>query len=317
MGALLFWYNIALVSRFIGCYRFAMTRISDNARGALVMSLSMVAFTSNDTCMKLLSGDLPLFQAIFLRGIGTTILLAVLTIVVGQMRWNFSRRDWGLVVIRSLCELAAAWTFLTAIFNMQLANATAILQAMPLVMTLLGATLLKEQIGWRRIAATAIGFIGVLMIVQPGGEDFNQYSLYALATIAIISARDIAARKMSAEVPSLFAALIAAFAVTVGTGIASIFIDWAPVTVQSAGFLAGAMIFVLTGYTLSVICMRMGDVSFISPFRYVGLLAGIVLGYVVFDQIPSTLALLGCLIVVLSGLFIFKRERVVNEGETE
>ncbi|WP_438987401.1 DMT family transporter [Marivivens donghaensis] len=294
-----------------------MKALSDNVRGALMMAVAMLAFSSNDAAMKSLSGELPLFQAIFLRGIVTTIAMIILAGLFGQLRLRLGRQDFILICVRSLAEVAAAWTFLTALFNMQLANVTAILQALPLVMTFAGALFLKEPIGWRRLSASIIGFVGVLMIVQPGGESFNIYSIYALLSVGLIVIRDLAARRMSRDVPSMFAATFAAGTVTAFAGFGSLFIEWTPVTGHSAALLGGAAAAVLIGYLMSVTAMRVGEISFVAPFRYVGLLASLILGVVIFGQLPSTLALLGCVVVVGSGLFIFRRERQLSEVEAK
>ena len=294
-----------------------MKALSDNVRGALMMAVAMLAFSSNDAAMKSLSGELPLFQAIFLRGIVTTIAMIILAGLFGQLRLRLGRQDFILICVRSLAEVAAAWTFLTALFNMQLANVTAILQALPLVMTFAGALFLKEPIGWRRLSASIIGFVGVLMIVQPGGESFNIYSIYALLSVGLIVIRDLAARRMSSDVPSMFAATFAAGTVTAFAGFGSMFIEWTPVTGHSAALLSGAATAVLIGYLMSVTAMRVGEISFVAPFRYVGLLASLILGVVIFGQLPSTLALLGCVVVVGSGLFIFRRERQLSEVEAK
>ncbi|MCL7408633.1 DMT family transporter [Marivivens donghaensis] len=294
-----------------------MKALSDNVRGALMMAVAMLAFSSNDAAMKSLSGELPLFQAIFLRGIVTTIAMIILAGLFGQLRLRLGRQDFILICVRSLAEVAAAWTFLTALFNMQLANVTAILQALPLVMTFAGALFLKEPIGWRRLSASIIGFVGVLMIVQPGGESFNIYSIYALLSVGLIVIRDLAARRMSRDVPSMFAATFAAGTVTAFAGFGSMFIEWTPVTGHSAALLSGAATAVLIGYLMSVTAMRVGEISFVAPFRYVGLLASLILGVVIFGQLPSTLALLGCVVVVGSGLFIFRRERQLSEVEAK
>ena len=294
-----------------------MKALSDNFRGALMMAVAMLAFSSNDAAMKSLAGELPLFQAIFLRGIVTTVSMIILAGLFGQLRLRLGRQDFILICVRSLAEVAAAWTFLTALFNMQLANVTAILQALPLVMTFAGALFLKEPIGWRRLSASIIGFVGVLMIVQPGGESFNIYSIYALMSVGLIVIRDLAARRMSSDVPSMFAATFAAGTVTVFAGVGSMFIEWAPVTGHSAALLGGAAAAVLIGYLMSVSAMRVGEISFVAPFRYVGLLASLILGVVIFGQLPSTLALLGCVVVVGSGLFIFRRERQLSEVEAK
>ena len=157
-----------------------MTTLAENTRGAALMMASMAAFTFNDACMKSLSGDVPLFQAIFLRGLLTTTLLAAAWRLSGKPRPLLNGRDTTLIVVRAAAEIAAAFLFISAIFNMPLANATAVLQALPLTVTLAGALFLGESIGRNRLLAIFAGLLGVLIILRPRADGFDAYSLYAL-----------------------------------------------------------------------------------------------------------------------------------------
>ncbi|WP_242650610.1 DMT family transporter [Cognatiyoonia koreensis] len=268
----------------------------------------MAAFTFNDAFMKALSGELPLFQAVFLRGLCVTLFLTILCAALGQLRLGFSRMDWWLIALRGLCEIAVAYLFITALFNMPIANVSAILQALPLTVSLAAALFFGEALGWRRLTAILIGFVGVVMIVQPGGEGFNIYALWVLAAVIGVTVRDLAARRMSRAVPSVMAALIAAVMVTVAAGVASAFIAWSPVTGASGIKVLAAAFFIIGGYVFSVSAMRIGDVSAVAPFRYTSLLVALVIGVVVFGELPNTIALVGAAIVVATGLFTLYRE---------
>src|SRR6056297_4103989 len=153
---------------------------SDNLTGAILMMASMASFTINDTFMKALAGDIPLFQVLFLRGIFTTIAVGVVAWWMGVLFARVSRRDAGSIALRMVGEIGAAYFFLTALFNMPIANVTAILQALPLTITLAAALFFGDPIGWRRMSAILVGFAGVLLIVRPGAADFNFYSIYTL-----------------------------------------------------------------------------------------------------------------------------------------
>ena len=285
-----------------------MPKMTDNLKGAAMMVASMTAFTVNDAFMKALADELPLFQALFLRGLGVVCCLAVICIMIGQMHLRFPRRDWGLIVLRSLAEMGGAFLFLTALFNMPLANVSAILQALPLTVSLAGAIFLGEALGWRRLSAILVGFAGVMLIVQPGGAGFSIYSLAALGAVACVTVRDLAARQLSAQVPSIMAALVAAIFVTCGAGGISAFIDWAPLSTKAGWQLAGSTLFILGGYVFSVATMRVGEVSFVAPFRYTSLLVALALGLLVFGDLPNSLTLMGAAIVVATGLFTLYRE---------
>lgn len=283
-------------------------------RGALLMSGAMAGFTFNDACMKLLGVEIPLFQALFMRGIATSILLLVLTMRLRQLRFDLSRKDWVLVGIRSVAEMAAGWLFLTSLNHMSLANVSAILQSLPLTVTLASAIFLGEAVGWRRLLAIMIGFCGVVMIVQPGGDAFSVHSLYALSAVACVTVRDVVVRRMSKSVPSLLVSLAAAIAVTFFSGVGSIFVDWQPFDLRAWLLLAGASGFILAGYVMSVAAMRIGEIGFVAPFRYTSLLVAIILGVAVFGTFPNALTLVGASVVVATGLFTILREAAIKSS---
>jgi S-adenosylmethionine uptake transporter len=290
-----------------------MADISDNMRGALLMMGAMTSFTLNDACLKALSDELPLFQALFLRGIGTTLCLAGLAHVMGHMRFDLERRDWRLIALRTVSEAAAAWFFITALFNMPIGNVSAILQSLPLTVTLAAALFLGETVGWRRMVAILIGLVGVLLIVQPGGAGFNHYAVYALLSVGCVTVRDLCSRRMSRGVPSVLIALATATGVTSFAGVGSLFTVWQPLTVTAASQLSAAMIFVIGGYIFSVGAMRVGEIGFVAPFRYTSLLVALILGLLVFGDWPDSLTLIGATIVVATGLFTLYRERITRQ----
>lgn len=194
---------------------------------------------------------------------------------------------------------------------MPLANVTAVLQVLPLTVTLASALVFHETIGWRRMLAIVVGFAGMLLIVRPGPDGFNIYALYALGAVACVTVRDLSTRKMSAGVPSMTVTLVASLTITTAAGLASLGADWAPVSGHNAKLIAAASFFILGGYLFSVMVMRVGDVSFVAPFRYTGLVWALVLGWFMFGDWPTPLTLLGAGIVVSTGLFSLYRERAL------
>jgi S-adenosylmethionine uptake transporter len=292
-----------------------MPALSDNMRGALLMVGSMTAFTLNDACMKALSDELPLMQALFLRGLVTSALILGFLVMTGRLDLRLARRDWILVTIRTVAEIAAAYFFLTALFNMPFANVSAILQALPLTITLAGAVFLGEAVGWRRLLAILVGFGGVMLIVRPGGDGFSIYSVYVLAAVLAVTLRDLATRRLSAAVPSMSVALVAAIGVGVASGLASIVEGWVQVSGLAALQLAGSGVFVMMGYLLSIMVMRVGDIGFVAPFRYTSLVVALIVGFVFFAEWPDTLTLVGAAIVVATGIFTLYREARVARSQ--
>lgn len=281
---------------------------SDNLTGSLLMVASMACFTFNDTAMKAMAGDVPLFQLLLLRGVLTSVLVAVVAWRLGALTARLPRRDWGLMALRTAAEVGAAYFFLTALFNMPIANVTAILQALPLTITLAAALVLQEPVGWRRMLAILAGFIGVLLIVRPGAEDFNSYAIYALTAVGCITVRDLATRRLSPGTPSIFVTLLTSLATMTIFGLLSLGSDWAPLGEREVGLIATASFFIIGGYLFSIMVMRVGEISFVAPFRYTGLLWAMLLGWLAFGEWPDALTLMGATIVVASGLFTLYRE---------
>ena len=287
--------------------------MSPNTLGALLMMAAMAAFTVNDTLLKLTDGAVPLAQLLFLRGVVSTVLIYALARSLGALRFQVARRDWGLIAVRSAAEVGAAFFFVTALLNMPLANVTAILQALPLTVAVGAALVFREPLGWRRMSAIMIGFMGMLLIVRPGSDGFSLWSAYALMAVMCVTVRDLATRRLSPDVPSMTVTLASSVAVTLCFGGASTVTDWVPLTLPLAALIGGASIVIMAAYFFSVRAMRVGDISFIAPFRYTGLIWALVLGWLVFGDWPSNLTLVGALIVVAMGLFTLYREQQLSK----
>jgi len=276
----------------------------------------MTAFTVNDACMKALSDELPLFQALFLRGCLVMLAMGVMAWRAGVFTTPIPSRDRALIALRTVVEVAAAYFFISALFHMPIANVTAILQALPLTVTLAGAVFLGEAVGWRRLLAILVGFGGVMLILRPpflfgSTEIFSVYSIYVVLAVVCVTIRDLCARRISAQVPSMSIALAAAVGVMALGGVGSLGTQWQPLSGLAAMQLAGAAFFVIGGYVFSVNAMRSGEIGFVAPFRYTSLVVALVLGLAFFGEWPDGFTLTGCVIVVATGLFTLYRERTV------
>ncbi|WP_428674650.1 DMT family transporter [Roseibium sp.] len=291
--------------------------LSDNLRGAALMAASMTAFTINDMFVKLLGDHLPFFQFLLLRSIGASALLFLLARRAGAVRWPEKPKDRWLIALRSLAEMAAAYFFLTALIHMPIANVTAILQALPLTVALGASLFLGEAVGWRRFLAIGLGFIGVFLIVRPGPGGFPLYALYALLAVAAVTVRDLAARRLSPQVPSLTVALAAASTILVFSAIGAISSEWEPLRPTDWLWLSGSVLSILGGYLFSVSAMRVGEIGFVAQFRYSSLLVALLIGLLVFGEWPDTVTLAGAAIVVATGLFTIWRERTVKSATVQ
>lgn len=283
--------------------------LSDNTKGAVLMMCSMAAFTFSDLCVKGIGSAVPLSQLLVLRGVLASVLIYFLARSLKALAWPQDRKDRQLIVIRSLAEVAAAYFFLTALLNMPFANVTAILQTLPLTVTLAAALIFREAVGWRRLLAIVIGFCGMMLIVRPGTEGFTVHSIYVLIAVLCVTVRDLAARRLSRDVPSLTVTLVGAAFVTGFAGVMGLVQGgWVKMdTAQTLLMLASAF-FVIGGYVFSVMVMRVGEVGFTSPFRYTALIWALLLGYVFFGEWPETLTFIGAGLIVVTGIFTLYRE---------
>ena len=284
--------------------------ISDNIKGALIMSGSMLAFVLNDGLMKILFADWSIYQAIFLRGILTIPLMLFFAWRTKQLFVKLSSSDWKFIIIRTASEVGAAIFFLSALAHMPLANVTAILQVLPLAVTMGAAVFLRESVNWRRWLAIFIGFIGVMIIVRPGMEGFSIYSISALGAVACVTVRDLTTSRLSSKTPSMFVALITGIAITVLGAVMLPTVTWKPIYNAHWLILIISAIAIIFGYLFSVMAMRYGDASFIAPFRYTAMLWAIIIGILLFNDWPDQLTLMGTTIIVVTGIYSFYREKL-------
>jgi len=284
---------------------------SDNTRGALLMLIGMAAFTLSDAIMKLLSAEVPLFQTLFWRGIAVSLVLALMAWRMGAFRVALSGTDRRMVLVRAAADTASTWFFLQALYNMPLANLTAIMQALPLTVTLGAALFLREPLGWRRLVAIGVGFVGVLLIVRPDAEGFDRHALYALLCVALVTARDLLTRGMGRSIPSLMVALANAVMVTLFGLIGSTTEGFALPGPHALALLSGTALCIVAGYLMTVMAVRTGELAVVTPFRYTGLVWALVLGLVLLGEWPDGITILGAALIVATGLFTLYRQRVI------
>ena len=294
---------------------FQANSVTNNIRGAIFMSVSMAGFSLNDALIKLVCADLPLFQARFVRGL-LTVLLMLGVVWYAAPGWpTLGPRDTRWLALRMAGEVGGTLCFLSALIHLPLADATAILQMMPMVMTLAAALLLGEQVGWRRYLAVLVGFAGMLLIVRPGTDGISMYAALALGAVVFFCLRDLATRQISGQLPAVVITLVTSVTITTTGAVLTALTDWQTMRVDQFAGLAVCAVAVAAGYLFGVSAMRCGDVSAVSPFRYAILLWAILLGILFFGEYPDWQMLLGAAILVIAGLYTVHRERQVAKQE--
>ena len=289
-----------------------------NRRGVIAMSAGMVCFVLNDTLVKFVSDDLPASQLIFLRGV--LAVLGLLLLVFATDRRQFSRAGllhmadkW--VVLRSMFDGVASLVYLSALFHMPLGNATAINMSTPLLIALLSGLLMGVHVSARNWLIIGLGFVGVLMVVQPQADEFNAWAWVALAGTVLHALRDLSVRFIAPEVPSMVITVGTALAATVLSGVWSIFTPWQAVSATHWGMIAAAAVFLSCGYFFLIKATRIADMSVVAPFRYIGLLTAVLAGYVIWGDMPNPLAWCGMLLLVGAGILMLRLHRQPPYGE--
>ena len=276
----------------------------ENMRCIFYMIIAMAGFAIEDAIIKQLSNSMPISEILILIGIG------------GLVIFSFAARYWAIRIlsaeiknprflIRSLCELAAAISFVTAIVEGSLSISSAIIQATPLAVVIGGAFFLKQQVSGLSWALVLTGFIGVLMVTQPGLEGFKPATLFAVAAVFFLAIRDIITRSISDSIPVITISFWAFFA-SLSAGLITVpFFEPFQVPSSKDVLLVTASVCTASfAYCAVVLATRAGEISVVAPFRYTRLLFALGLSVVFFDENINALMLLGSVLIATSGVLM-------------
>ncbi|MBA3910587.1 MAG: EamA family transporter [Rhodobacter sp.] len=287
---------------------------SDNLTGIFLMLASMALFAVEDLFLKWAAAGLPLGQIVLVSG-------ALGAPVFFVLAWRSGRgilvKDalHPAVIARNIGEMVGTASFIAALAIVPLGTVAAVLQAMPLAVTIGASLVYRERVGWRRWTAIAAGFLGVLLVIQPGAAGFRIEALLVLVTVAGMSLRDLAARAIPARVTTAQVSAWGLMAVSVlGAGMLGVTGGARAATTGEALLLLGAVVFGTAGYWAVTAASRAGEVAVVSPFRYSRLVFSMGLGVIFLAERPDALTLLGAALIVTSGLYAFARERALKRA---
>jgi drug/metabolite transporter (DMT)-like permease len=272
-----------------------------------------VAFVLNDTCVKLVSAELPSGEILVVRGVLATAMLAVGVVAFGAAR-PLAILFTPMMLLR-LASAAGATVFIVlSLRYLPLATVITVLQVTPLAVTAGAAIIYRERVGLPRWLAAFTGFLGVVLIVRPGGG-FGAAAYLALAALIFTTTRDLTTRGLHHDIPSIFVAAASAAAVMLA-GVLVVPFDepwrmpsdraWLLMT------LSAACLFVAN--TSIIMALRTGELSVIAPFRYSMVPLSLLLGYWLWGDVPDALASFGIGLVLAAGLYTLHRERLVLAG---
>ncbi|MGQ5718210.1 DMT family transporter [Pseudochrobactrum asaccharolyticum] len=290
--------------------------LSANIRSSIFMMLGMGVFAIGDALTKYSTQTLNLGQFMFLRGILCILLLVLIASRQGVLhRWRDTLDK--VTILRGLGEIGATTCYLVALTHLSLAFVSSVYQAVPLAVTLGAVLFLGEKVGWRRWLSIGIGFIGVLIIIRPGGDGdgtgMNAYALLLLVGVCFTALRDLSTRRINMQIPTVLISAMTSVLVTMaGFVMMQLNTGWQQPTSTDLMHVSIAAVLLIIGYHCIILATRAGDMSFASPFRYTSLLWAIVLSYIVFNQAPDQNTLIGAAIVVASGCYMLYREAITG-----
>lgn len=291
-----------------------LSTLHPNLRGILAMTGASIVFVFSDALAKYTAAYWPIAQILTVRGFFAIAVGLAAVIWAGTWRSLPLIRS-RLIVGRSVVEGYTALSFLCALPLMPLADLTSLLMLSPLVITAIATLFLGETVGWRRWSAIGLGFLGMLLVVQPSGAPAGAPYYYwgvvlGLMAVAGVAMRDLLTRRLSPGMPSTVVTLGASIGSCCAGILLSVREPWAEFHWVPLVCCILAAVIVTTGNFLIVLACRGVDLSIVAPYRFSSVFWSILIGALAFSEIPNLISLGGMAMIVASGVYTLHRERV-------
>ena len=275
--------------------------------GILCMIGGALALTINDGMAKYLTETYPVGQVMALRGIFILCLL-IFIFISARKKLNLKIYSWRNNFYRAAAMTGSTFCFITGLSYLPIADAIAIAFAAPLLTTLLAVFCLRERVGLHRWAAIFFGFIGVIIIVQPTDDAFKVAALAPLGAAFFGAIRDVITRKITSSESSFTILLTSMFLITLA-GYLTFPLGWSEFQVEHIWLFLCSSILVGAAQYLMIEAFRLGEVGLISPFKYSSLLWAVIIGFIVWGDIPGYFVLVGATILIISGVYLLRGEK--------
>lgn len=273
--------------------------------GIFAMLGSMAAFTANDTCIKLLGERLPVGEIItFRNAVATSLLLLICWL---KTEWSKPiTASKKLVGLRVAMDALASLTLVAGVIFLPIADATAIHQLTPLVLTLSAALYLKHRVENQVLLATLVGLFAVALIIRPGTSAFTPAAMFPLAAVLFVTVRDIATRQLGNQISIWKLAALSAAAGTIAGFIVMAGKPWIWPHAREFALLLASGALVVIAYVLIIVAMRHGDLSIVSPFRYAVIAFALLPGWLIWSQVPDVIQMIGMVLLTLAGVYTYR-----------
>jgi drug/metabolite transporter (DMT)-like permease len=282
--------------------------MTDNLRGILAILIASTAYVLHDAMAKLLSEELPISEVIIVRGVIGTLMLIAGVFVLRATR-PLAVLFEPMMMVRLIATGGASLFIILALKNLPLPTVTTVLQATPLIVTAGAAWLYGDAVGWRRWAAVFTGFLGVVLIVKPGGG-LSDAAWLVLFALVCTTTRDLSTRGIPKSIPSVYVAA-AGSVVSTMTGFVILPFDtaWTVPSPFAWALMVASAAFVFVATTFMTVGLRTGEIAVVAPFRYVPVPLALLLGWWLWGDVLDGIAGFGIALVLGAGLYTLHRER--------
>lgn len=276
---------------------------------ALMMLAAVALFSLMDAGLKQLSTHYPPFQVAAMRG-ASSLPFVVLWAVSMRGAASLRPKRWSLHLLRGVLGIAMMASFVYALRTLPLSTAYAIFFIAPLLVTALSVPLLGERVGPRRWTAIVVGLVGVVVVLRPTGEGLGTWaSLAVLLSAAMYSISAITVRILARTDTTEAMMVWLLVLMALGSGLLAL-PDWAPIRMGDGGLILGIGIAGALGQYTITEAFRRGEASLIAPLEYTALVWGVLLDLTLWGVLPDAITWIGAAIIIGSGLYLLRRERV-------
>ena len=272
-------------------------------RGIALICLAVLLFASHDALSKYLSGFYPIVMVVWARYVVHTLLMLVVFVPRTGLSAVVRTRRPLLQLARALCLIGTSLLFTTGLRYIPLAEATAVNFLAPLLVTALSVPLLGERVSRGQWIAVLAGFVGVLIVIRPGGALFTPAILLPLGSAFCFGCYQLLTRKLSAtDSPTTSNFLTGIFNSLIMTALVPFF--WTVPTFGHALFMLGLGTCGMLGHMLLTQAFRHAAPAMLAPFSYGQILFAGMFGYLIFDHSPDVFGVVGIAVICLSGLAV-------------
>ena len=290
---------------------------SVGALGIIFMMLGQLSFSINDTLVKEIvidsENNMSVINIIFFRGLITT------TFIFLYLKYYERKNILDIVKIkkyhqRGIYEVLTAFFFFTGLILLPVSEVYTLLMTNPFFVTIFAFLFLKEKVGIRRWTAVIIGFVGVLIVINPQNINFNFLFLFPIIAAVFLTIRDIKTKGIATKTNSFEIIFITSVLMTLFSGIGSLFFEFT-FKIEYLSNLLIASMFLTVAYIFSVLTIFYAPLSLTASSRYSVIVFGIIFGYLILNEIPSVNMIIGATIISLSGVFVIRREKKLGKIE--